>query len=219
MRSRHDPRGAARPDLHGLCRDAVQLLRWQRGKEVHHGQRVVQVAQRVHKARVPGPGGAGACSQQPACSAMAAVPRPAARVPAPLHACTKTASLPNATSCFVPSGRLAPEGGVLTKSNPEGAAATLDLAMFGGARELAWEAWGEHLSFTRWSRRWVGRAAARRCARSRFFLACAFLILRSYACASLHARPGHPLTAACAAPSSPLWDQITRAVAPAACCS
>ena len=36
-----------------------------------------------------------------------------------------------------------------------------------------------HLSFTRWSRRCVGRSAARRRARSRFFLACAFLILRS----------------------------------------
>ncbi len=39
--------------LHGLAGDVVPLLGGQRGEQVHQRQRVVQVAQRVHKGRVP----------------------------------------------------------------------------------------------------------------------------------------------------------------------
>lgn len=46
---------------HGLGRDLVRLLRWQRRKQVHQRQRVVQIAQRIHKRRVPAKAAQGEC--------------------------------------------------------------------------------------------------------------------------------------------------------------
>lgn len=40
--------------LHGLGGDAVALLGGQRREQVHERERVVQVAQRIHKGGVPG---------------------------------------------------------------------------------------------------------------------------------------------------------------------
>lgn len=57
------PRPAVQPParLPYLGGDVVLALRGQRGEQVHHGQGVVQVAQRVHEGGVPGEGSVCGC--------------------------------------------------------------------------------------------------------------------------------------------------------------